>query len=70
MNVEKIRKICRPIRIVIGLALIGTGIYTSNIWFYLGVIPLIAGIANFCPLCIITKQCDLPQNGESNNESN
>ena len=69
MDVNKIRKICRPIRIVVGLALIATGMITGNGWFYLGVVPLIAGITNFCPLCIITKQCDLPQNGE-NNESN
>ena len=59
MDVNKIRKVCQPIRIVVGLALIGTGIYTGNPWFYLGVIPLIAGLANFCPLCIITKKCDI-----------
>jgi len=70
MNVNKIRKICRPIRIVLGLGLITAGVVTGINWFYLGVIPLIAGIANFCPLCIITKQCDLPESSESNNESN
>jgi len=70
MDFNKIRKICRPVRIVIGLALITTAIITGNAWFYLGVVPLIAGIANFCPLCIITKKCDLPQNSESNDESN
>jgi len=64
MNVEKIRKACRPIRIVLGLGLIGYGIYSGNAWFYLGVIPLVAGLANFCPLCIITKKCDLPTEDE------
>jgi hypothetical protein len=59
MNVMKIRKICRPFRIVLGTGLIGYGIYSGNEWFYLGVIPLIAGIMNFCPLCKITKQCDI-----------
>lgn len=61
MELEKIRKIrgfCRVFRILIGLALIGAGIYTGIVWFYLGIIPLIAGIVNFCPLCIITKKCD------------
>lgn len=62
MNVEKIRKACRPIRIVAGLGLITAGVVTGNAWFYLGVAPLIAGLVNFCPLCIITKKCDLPQN--------
>ncbi len=59
MNVNKIKKVCRPIRIVLGLGLITTGVITGIVWFYLGIIPLIAGLANFCPLCIITKQCDL-----------
>ena len=61
MDVNKIRKMCRPIRIIMGLALIVVGLITGIVWFYLGVIPLIAGITNFCPLCMITKQCDLPQ---------
>jgi len=58
----------------LGVALIATGIITGNAWFYLGVIPLIAGFTKFCPLCIITKKCDLPQNQkeekETKNESN
>jgi hypothetical protein len=59
MDVNKIRKACRPIRIVVGLGLIGYGVYSGNSWFYLGVVPLIAGLSNFCPLCIITKKCDV-----------
>jgi len=59
MNYNKIRSICRIIRIVVGLGLIATGVITGNVWFYLGVIPLIAGVINFCPLCIITKKCDI-----------
>ena len=60
MNVyEKMRMICRHFRIVLGIVLIAIGFFTDNAWFYLGVIPLIAGIANFCPACIISKQCDL-----------
>ena len=60
MDFNKIRKFCRVFRIFIGLALIATGALTGIAWFYLGVIPLIAGISNFCPLCIISKKCDLP----------
>ncbi len=65
MDYNKIRKTCRPIRIVLGLVLIGIGFLTGNYWFYLGILPLIAGLANFCPLCIISKKCDLPQDSES-----
>jgi len=64
MDVNKIRKICRVVRIVAGLALIATGVIMNNYWFFLGVLPLLAGAANFCPLCLITKKCDLPQNPE------
>ncbi len=59
MNVKKIRSVCRPFRIVLGLGLIGYGVYSANAWFYLGAIPLLAGLLNFCPLCKITGQCDI-----------
>ena len=65
MDFNKIRKFCRVFRIFIGLALIVTGVVTGIFWFFLGVIPLIAGIFNFCPLCIISKKCDLPESSES-----
>lgn len=64
MNVNKIRSICRPVRIVVGLLALVAGFFfvgegeTYNMWFLLGLAPLIAGITNFCPLCIITKKCD------------
>ena len=78
MNVIKIKKFCRAFRISIGIVLIGIGVYTENAWFYLGIVPLIAGLVDFCPLCLITKQCELPTTNtpssdatkESNNESN
>ena len=70
MDFNKIRKFCRVFRIILGTALIITAVITGIGWFYLGIIPLVAGIANFCPLCIITKKCDLPQNEGQNDESN
>lgn len=59
MNVKKIRAVCRPFRIILGASLIGYGLYSSNEWLYLGVIPLIAGLINFCPLCKITGKCNI-----------
>jgi hypothetical protein len=63
---DKIRKFCRPFRIVMGLALISAGFFVGleeeqfyNMWFALGVVPLMAGITNFCPLCMITKKCSI-----------
>jgi len=56
---DNIRKTCRPIRIIAGIAFIATGIITGNAWFYLGVVPFIAGLVNFCPLCSITKKCTI-----------
>ena len=60
-KVQKIRKFCRVFRIILGTALIIAGIITGIVWFFLGIIPLVAGITNFCPLCIITGKCELPQ---------
>lgn len=54
---DKIRKFCRTFRIIIGLVLIAVGFFTGIAWFYLGVIPLIAGLVDFCPICIISKKC-------------
>jgi len=54
---DKIRAFCRPLRIVLGIVLIAVGFFTGIAWFYLGVIPLIAGLADFCPTCIISKKC-------------
>ena len=65
MDYNKIRKFCRVFRIIIGIALIITGFITGIVWFYLGILPLIAGLTNFCPLCIFSKKCDLPQDSES-----
>ncbi len=62
MDFNKIRSFCRKFRIALGLILIATGVVLSNAWFYLGVIPLIAGLSDFCPLCIVSKKCDIKGN--------
>ena len=46
------------VKIVIGLALIGYGLYTHNAWFYLGVLPLLTGLINWCPLEMKMGTCD------------
>ena len=70
MNFHKVKTVCRIVRIIVGLALIAAGVITEIYWFYLGVLPLIAGLANFCPLCIVTKKCALPEPSEKTDESN
>ena len=72
MDFNKFRKTCKPIRIVVGTGLIITAVVTDIHMFYLGIIPLIAGFADFCPVCIITQKCDLPEpkNAGEKNESN
>ena len=47
---DKIRAFCRPFRIIIGIILIIAGVY-------LGVIPLLAGIFDICPLCKFSGKC-------------
>ncbi len=49
----------RIVRIVIGLALIGYGLYAHNIWFGLvGLAPLATGLINWCPLEMKMGTCD------------
>ena len=48
----------RIIRVVVGLALIGYGLYSGVAWFYLGAVPLIMGIINWCPLEMKMGSCD------------
>lgn len=60
MNIfDKIRNFCRSFRIVLGIILIIIGFIIENSWFYLGIIPLIAGLIDFCPTCIISKKCSI-----------
>jgi len=59
INALKMARFCKPFRIVLGAALIGYGYYTGNSWFYLGVLPLIAGLIGLCPACAVTGQCTI-----------
>ena len=59
MNFNKIRQICRPTRVILGLALLAVAAVTLNPYFLLGALPLTAGMVNFCPLCTITNKCDI-----------
>ena len=62
---DKIRAFCQPFRIVLGTVVLALGFYFTdensfyNVWFGFGIIPLIAGITGFCPLCMITKKCSI-----------
>jgi len=65
MNIfDKIRSFCKSFRIILGLSaliigfLLGKGDLNLG-WWYLGLLPLIAGLTNFCPLCMITKKCSI-----------
>lgn len=64
MNFSKLQKFCPNLRIVLGLILIAIAIYTGIHWFYLGIIPLVIGLTKFCPICLLTHKCDIPQYGE------
>jgi len=65
MNIyQKIKQFCRTFRIIIGFIAILFGYLLSDgtlgwSWWYLGVLPLIVGLTNFCPLCTLTNKCDI-----------
>jgi hypothetical protein len=48
---------------VFGIVVLALGfVFTAeeefyNLWFALGIVPLIAGLTKFCPICLITKKC-------------
>jgi ABC-type microcin C transport system permease subunit YejE len=40
----------RALRIVLGLAIIGAGIYLKSFWGLIGLVPLLTATLRFCPL--------------------
>jgi len=62
---DKIKIFCVKFRIVFGLVILALGFYFTaedqfyNLWFALGIVPLIAGLTKFCPICLITKKCTI-----------
>jgi hypothetical protein len=50
-----IGKTDRVLRIVSGLAIIGWGIVTQNIWGAVGVVPLLTGVIRWCPAYVPLK---------------
>lgn len=39
----------RMLRIVVGLVIIGAGLYFQSLWGAVGLVPLLTGIFRFCP---------------------
>ena len=61
---DKIRDFCRGFRIILGLLVLLIGFLLGDGgldlgWWYLGLLPLIAGLSDFCPICIFTKKCSI-----------
>ncbi len=54
--------ISRILKVLVGLGLIGYGIYSANAWFYLGVFPLVTALINWCPFESKVGGCD-PSSG-------
>lgn len=57
MSTNKFSTIFRGLKIVGGLIAISYAVYSGNHTFFLGVIPFVAGIINFRPICFITGKC-------------
>lgn len=45
----------RTLRIIAGLAIIGWGVVTGNIWGVVGIVPLLTGIIRWCPAYVPLK---------------
>jgi small redox-active disulfide protein 2 len=60
--------ISRILRVLVGLGLIGYGVYSANAWFYLGVLPLVTALINWCPFESKIGGCD-PSSGCCSSET-
>lgn len=40
----------KKLRIIVGAVIVGAGIYFQNYWGAIGLIPLLTGLMNWCPL--------------------
>jgi hypothetical protein len=45
----------KAIRIILGLSLIGFAVISQNWWGLIGIIPLLTGIMNYCPIYGLIK---------------
>jgi len=45
----------RIFRIIVGLAIIGAGLYFKSWWGAVGAIPLVTALTGFCPLYVPCK---------------
>ncbi len=54
----------RLIRAIIGLAIIGAGIYYKNWFGGLGIIPILSSAIGYCPLCCGGKSCEMKKEEE------
>ena len=39
----------RILRVILGVAVIGLGLYFKSWWGIIGIVPLATGVLNFCP---------------------
>ena len=56
MTTDEIKNILEITKISVGLGLLIQAFYSGNYWFYLGIIPLVAGVLNYCAISLLQKK--------------
>jgi hypothetical protein len=56
---DKFRRASRPYRIIFGMGLVTAAAATGTAWMYVGIAPLLFGLVDFCPMCVVTKKCSI-----------
>jgi len=56
MTVNELKNILEVTKITVGLGLLIQAFYSGNYWYYLGIIPLVAGVFNICAVNFISKK--------------
>lgn len=56
----------KTVRVVLGVIIIGLGIYFKSWWGLVGLVPLLTGVMNFCPIYRLLgistcQKCQLPK---------
>ena len=56
MTTDELKNILEITKITVGFTSIIEAFYSNNYWFYLGAIPLLAGVLNLCVVNLMSKK--------------
>lgn len=46
----------KAIRVIVGLVIIGLGLYYKSYWGFIGILPIVVAAVGYCPLYALLKK--------------